>query len=88
MTARPADAPARSARRTLVAALVATVWVAAVAVHVVRPSDLAVAVAFIGVLTGASLCAWLGSRSAAPERRLPARLVALGLASNAFGELM
>ncbi|MEJ7796354.1 MAG: response regulator [Nocardioides sp.] len=70
------------------AALVATVWVAAVAVHVVRPSDLWVAFAFIGVLVGAAVCAWIGSRSAAPERQLPARLVALGLASNAFGELM
>ena len=88
MNALHSAAPARSARQVLWAALVAAVWVAAVAVHVVRPSDLWVAFAFIGVLTSAAVFAWIGSRTAAPERRLPARLVALGLASNAFGELM
>ncbi len=84
----PSAAPARSARRMLWAALVAGIWVAAVLIHVIRPSDLWVAVAFIGVQAGAAVMAWIGSLSAAPERRLPARLVALGLASNAFGELM
>ncbi|MGZ5399346.1 MAG: response regulator [Nocardioides sp.] len=88
MTAPPSAAPARSARRMLWAALVTTAWASAVAIHVIRPSDLWVAFAFIGVQAGAATCAWLGSRTATPERRLPARLVALGLASNAFGELM
>jgi len=88
MNAPPSAAPARSARQVLWAALVGAVWVAAVVVHVVRPSDLWVAFAFIGVQAGAAVFAWLGSRTAAPERRLPARLVALGLASNAFGEIM
>ena len=88
MNAPPSAAPARSTRRVLWAAVVAAVWVAAVAVHVVRPSDLWVACAFIGVQAGAAVFAWLGSRTAAPERRLPARLVALGLASNAFGEVI
>ena len=64
----PSAAPARSARRMLWAALVAGIWVAAVLIHVVRPSDLWVAVAFIGVLAGAAVLAWVGSRTAAPER--------------------
>lgn len=88
MTAPPSADPARSTRRLLWGALVAGAWVLAVAIHVVRPSDLWVAVAFIGVQAGAAVAAWVGSRSATPERRLPARLVALGLASNAFGEII
>lgn len=87
MTSHPSAETSAPVRRALSAAAVAAVWVVAVAVHVVRPSDTWVAVAFVGVQAGASLFAWLGSRTAAPERRLPAQLVAAGLASNAFGEL-
>ncbi len=87
MTAAIAVAPVRAAHRPLWSAAAVAVWVVAVAVHVVRPSDTWVAVAFVGVQAGAAFFAWRGSRTAAPERRLPAQLVALGLASNAFGEL-
>jgi two-component system sensor histidine kinase/response regulator len=86
-TSAPTDAPAGSTRRVLWGAAVTAAWVVAVAIHVVRPSDVWVAVAFISVLAGAAVLAWLGSRTAAPERRLPAQLVGCGLASNAFGEL-
>ncbi len=88
MTTMPLVAPTRLTRRRLWVALVALIWLAAVLIHVVRPSDLWVAIAFIGVQVGAALAAWIGSRSAAPERQLPARLIAYGLASNAFGEVI
>ena len=84
-TSTPTDAPAGSARRVLWGAAVAAVWVVAVAIHVVRPSDTWVAVAFISVQAGAAVFAWLGSRTAAPERRLPAQLVACGLARLGIG---
>ncbi len=87
MTSPPhAETPAR-VRRALWAAFVVLVWVVAVAIHVVRPSDTWVAVAFVGVQAGSALAAWWGSRTASPGLRLPAQLVAAGLASNAFGEL-
>ncbi|GAA1476478.1 hypothetical protein GCM10009623_09240 [Nocardioides aestuarii] len=86
MTPPSAETPAR-VRRALWAAAVTAVWVVAVAVHVVRPSDTWVAVAFVGVQAGSAAAAWWGSRTAREELRLPARLVAAGLASNALGEL-
>jgi hypothetical protein len=48
-------------RRVVWPAAVVLVLVVAVTVHVVRPSTLWVAVAFIGTLSGAALCAWVGS---------------------------
>ena len=87
MTAPPA-VPTRVARRRLWLALVAVGWVVAVGIHIVRPSDGWVAAAFISCQGGAAVVAWWGSRTTAPERRLPARLVAAGLASNALGEVV
>ena len=86
-TASPA-VPTRPGRRTLWLALVAAGWLAAVVIHVVRPSDGWVGVAFITVQGGSAVAAWLGSRTTTPERRLPARLVAAALASNALGEVI
>ena len=74
-------------RRVLWPAAVVLVLVAAVAVHVVRPSTLWVAVAFIGTLSAAALCAWIASFRTPPPRRLPAMLVAAGLTTNALGEV-
>ena len=74
-------------RRVLWPAAVVLVLVAAVAVHVVRPSTLWVAVAFIGTLSAAALCAWVASFRTPPPRRLPAMLVAAGLTTNALGEV-
>jgi signal transduction histidine kinase/CheY-like chemotaxis protein len=69
-------------------AFVVVAYVAAVAVHVVRPSTLWVAVAFIGTLSGAALCAWVASFRLPRPRRLPAVLVAAGLTTNALGEVV
>ena len=74
-------------RRVVWPAAVVVALVVAVAVHVVRPSTLWVAVAFIGTLSGAALCAWIASFRTPPPRRLPAMLVAAGLTTNALGEL-
>ena len=75
-------------RRVLWPAAVVLVLVAAVAVHVVRPSTLWVAVAFIGTLSARPRCA-RGSRRSGRRlpRRLPAMLVAAGLTTNALGEV-
>ncbi|QBR93679.1 ATP-binding protein [Nocardioides euryhalodurans] len=82
----PADAG--PARRLLWPAVVGVLYFAAVAVHVVRPSDLLVAVAFIGVLSGAAVFAWVAAGRTVAERRLPAALVAAGLTTNALGEVV
>ena len=74
-------------RRVVWPAVVVVVLVAAVAVHVVRPSTLWVAVAFIGTLSAAALCAWVASFRTPAPRRLPAMLVAAGLTTNALGEV-
>ena len=77
-----------SAGHALWPALVTLVFLAAVAVHAVRPSDTWVAVSFIGVLSGAALVAWVASFRTPPPRRLPAALVAAGLTSNVLGEVV
>ena len=91
MTSTSAAASPGSAldtRQALWPALVVVAYVAAVAVHVVRPATSWVAVAFIGTLSGAALCAWVAwSRTPSP-RRLPAMLVAAGLTTNALGEVV
>ena len=69
-------------------AFVVVAYVAAVVVHVIRPSTTWVAVAFIGTLSGAALCAWIASFRTARPRRLPAMLVAAGLTTNALGEVV
>ncbi len=75
-------------RRVLWPAFVVVAYGAAVLVHVVRPSTLWVAVAFIGTLSGAALCAWIASFRTARPPRLPAMLVAAGLTTNALGEVV
>ena len=77
-----------SLRRLAWPAVVVVVYLVAVAVHVVRPSTLWVAVAFIGTLSGAALCAWVASFRTPRPRRLPAMLVATGLTTNALGEVV
>jgi signal transduction histidine kinase/DNA-binding response OmpR family regulator len=67
---------------------VTLIFLAAVVVHLVRPSDAWVAVAFIGVLAGAALVAWITSFRTPPPRRVPATLVAAGLTSNVLGEVV
>ncbi|WP_432477296.1 ATP-binding protein [Nocardioides sp. GXQ0305] len=90
MTSLSAAAPAVNGRLrgVLWPAFVVVAYVAAVVVHVVRPSLLWVAVAFIGTLSGAALCAWIASFRTPPPRRLPAMLVAAGLTTNALGEVV
>ena len=88
----PGRSPAAPRRRStawrgLWRAVVIAGFVAAVLVHVFRPSDLAVAIAFIGVEAGAALVAWTNSVRAPREQRLPNMLVAAGLTSNVLGEL-
>jgi signal transduction histidine kinase/CheY-like chemotaxis protein len=73
--------------RWLWRAVVIVGFVAAVLVHVYRPSDLAVAIAFIGIEAGAALVAWGNGFRAPREQRLPNMLVAAGLTSNVLGEL-
>jgi signal transduction histidine kinase/CheY-like chemotaxis protein len=75
-------------RTALWPAIVVGAYVAAVVVHVVRPSTTWVAVAFIGTLSGAALCAWIASFRTPPPRRLPAMLVAAGLTTNVLGEVV
>jgi signal transduction histidine kinase/DNA-binding response OmpR family regulator len=77
----------RAARRRYWHAAIVLGFVAAVLVHVYRPSDLAVAVAFIGIEAGAALVAWTNGVRAPREQRLPNLLVAAGLTSNVLGEL-
>ena len=89
MTTTSARPRAPGAARTLAwPAVVAVAYVAAVAVHVVRPSDRWVAVAFIATLSGAAACAWVASLRTPSPRRLPAMLVAAGLTTNALAEVV
>ncbi len=85
-TTRPA--PPGFALGRIWPALVATTWVVAVAVHVIRPSTTWVAVAFIGTLGLSAACAWLSAFRLEGPRRLPAMLVAAGLTTNVSGEVV
>ena len=89
MPGRPPAAPHRkvAVRRWMWRVVVVVGFLVAVLVHVFRPSDLAVAIAFIGVEAAASLVAWVGGLRAPRAQRLPSLLVAAGLTANVLGEL-
>jgi signal transduction histidine kinase len=68
---------------------VALVVLASVVVQAVAYSDTLVATtAYLGVLVGASVGAWIGAERAPRERRLVPRLIAVGISLTALGDVL